>query len=109
MTEGLQTLNLSLFDTPTQQPVAEDPQPVEPDYTVHIKSTRAGVDILVCSKHPAPPEVIAEAHGRGMALFTFDEIPHLAGADQEMIEAILAIKTVFQGCHVLDVINQVAA
>jgi hypothetical protein len=107
MTDGLASLNLSLFDTPKlcqdSPPEAGDkPRPL----LTHIKKTRSGRDILVCSVHPAPAEALEFAVKQGLALFTPQEIEVMRGCSSDLVDKIIEVKTIFPGADVAKVMHE---
>jgi hypothetical protein len=104
MTDGLAALQLSMFDAPAA--AATQAAPIAaPDFTVMIKRTRSGQDILVCSADPAPQSVIDRAGRDGLALFTFREIDAMRQCDQDLARKIIAAKLTFHGCSVTSIMQ----
>ena len=95
---GLDRLNLSLFDT---APPASDPRPARPDYVVRIARTRSGHDILFCTRHPAPAEVLERGRREGLAVFTPPEIETFRDAHPEAVAAVIKIKVGLPGSEIV--------
>jgi len=106
MSDGLSSLNLSLFDTAkscSENPGATDqPAPV----ITRIKKTRSGRDILVCSVAPSPAEAMKIASDLGLALFTPAEIETMRGCHADLVDKIIEVKVVFPGADVAKVIQE---
>lgn len=106
MTEGLSSLNLSLFDAPKTDPFPpKATEPAQVPFTVHIKKTRSGRDILVCTVQPAPDSALKMAADQGLALFLPREIELMRGCPSDLVDKIIEIKTIFPGADVAKVIT----
>ena len=103
MQQGLLGLDLAQYDTPAP---AQAPAEELPPFLLHIKKTRAGQDILVCSKHPAPPAAIDEATQQGLALFTFHEVDLMRGCHPDLVTQIVLVKVSMPGADVRQIIQQ---
>jgi len=95
---GINALNLEMFDTKSR--------PVEA--LLHLKKTRSGHDILLCTKDPAPASAIRESRQTGLALFTVREVGLLRDVDLETVRAVVAVKREFPEADVLKCLREVA-
>ena len=103
MQPGLFSLDLTHYDA------AKAPQPsadAAPDFILRIKKTRSGRDILVCSKHPAPPEAVKDAEKEGLALFTFHEVDLMRGCHPDLVAQIISVKIVMPGADVRQIVEK---
>lgn len=93
---------MSLFEPdPVEQATPAEKQ----EYTIVIKQTRSGHDIMVCTAPVAPPEAIAEAELKNLPLFVGNEIMRMSTCPPEMVDHIIAVKLSFPGCSVEQIIN----
>lgn len=107
MSDGLSSLNLSLFDAPKALPGQADQGEDQPAPVItRIKKTRSGRDILVCSVCPAPPDALKIASDLGLALFTPAEIETMRGCHADLVDKIIEVKVVFPGADVAKVIQE---
>ena len=101
---SLSGVNLSLFDTPVEQPPVETP-PAQVDISalVRIRRISTGQQILLSTVHPAPQSALDEADRLGLPLFTVNELPAMKQFAQmlpEEMDKLLAIKQTWPGCTV---------
>lgn len=109
MTDGLASLQLAMFDS-APAPEPQIPAPIAaPDFTVLIKRTLSGQDILICSADPAPQAVVDRAALDGLALFTFAEVDRMRDCDRDLVGKIIDAKLTFPGCRVDAVIQDTEA
>lgn len=106
MNDGLATLNLSLFDMPKPAPASTDLTDDNLPLLTRIKKTRSGKDILVCSVHPIPDEVLKSAEKQGLAVFSPVEIETMRNCHPALVDRILEVKIVFPGASVESVIQE---
>lgn len=106
MTDGLSSLNLSLFDAPKADPIPEKAtDPAQEQLIVHIKKTRSGRDILVCTVQPAPDSALKMAAEQGLALFFPRDIELMRGCPADLVDKIIEIKSIFPGSDVSEIIH----
>lgn len=107
MTDGLASLNLSLFDSPRVCPELQPESDARPlPLLTHIKKTRSGRDILVCSVHPVPAEALRIASDKGLAVFSPREIDIMRGCHPDLVDKIIEVKTIFPGADVAKVMHE---
>ena len=84
---------LQQYDTPATEPTLEPQQ----EYTVVIKQTQTGQQIMICTVEPAPQHVIDQAIAQNLPLFVPSEINNLAGANPEAVRAVIMAKLTMSG------------
>lgn len=97
---SLPGVNLSLFEEPAKV------EPKRTEYLLTIRQTKGGMDIMVCTVHPAPAAAVAEAAEKGLPLFTGVEIQRMRQCPPEVVPYIMETKRVFPGSSVESIINQ---
>lgn len=105
MSDGLASLNLSLFDSPKSCPEQSGSEQMAPVIT-RIKKTRSGRDILVCSVRPSPADAVRMSIDLGLALFTPTEIDTMRGCHADLVDKIIEVKLTFPGAEVAKIIQE---